>query len=92
MKQDMREYERKAEMAEMRYLQQKQESNAKIMESELKCDFAEQRLSKQSEELVKLNADGQIKQKELLSVKADLKAQMLLRDQIIQQLNVPIKV
>jgi hypothetical protein len=61
MKSELREHERRAEMAEMRFLQQKQEASARVRESELKSDFTEQKLSKLSEEVVKLHLEGQIK-------------------------------
>lgn len=74
MKHDNRELQRAAEMAEMRYLQNKQELSAKVTEHEMKCDFAEQKLLKQTEDVARGHADLKSQQHEVVLLKAELKA------------------
>ena len=71
----------------MRLLQQRQELNQKTHEAELKCDFAQQTLSRVQEDLVKVRAEHAVSEKEKECVKAELKAQISVREELMRQLD-----
>lgn len=78
----MREMERNNQLAEMKFLQQKQECVSLVNEAELKCDFAQQNMKTLADEVIRLKTEAQEAKGRLAEVSAELRAKTDLIAQI----------